>query len=239
MGLRKSRMRQDRFGRSSHPSPQEIAALEGHLLSPRRERRLRRHLQECPDCRRHLDEVRAIRSLLRNAPSPPPPRELTLSPRRVRPGRPVLWYPVFRAATAVVAVLVLFLFLADPLGLSPRPALATPRPIAVKPSPSASPSPRPAAVEPAITRRQPPTGLAGTSGLLSTPAVFPSEAAYPGPQPTPWIRATVSRTQTVVAPPTGGGGDALLWPLRAGGLLLLGLVLGLTWWTYRRERLFL
>ncbi len=170
-----------------------------------------------------------MRSLLKNAPSPLLPRKLLLSPEQVRRGRPILWYPVLRTATAVVAILVLFLFLAEPLVLVPQPAMATPRPIAVKPSPSISPSPKPAVVAPAITRRAPPTGLS-----------VPVETAYPGPEPSPWIRVTTTRTQPVVTPPAGGktAEGFPLWPLRAGGVLLLGLGLGLTWWAYRRERAF-
>lgn len=224
-------MKQDKcFVSSSHGSPQEIAALEDGFLSPKREQRLLRHLEECPDCRRHLYEIRAVRSLLKNAPSPLPPRKLLLFPEQVRRGRPILWYPVLRTATAFVAVLVLFLFLAEPLVLIPQPAMATPRPVAVKPSLSISPSPRPAIVAPAITRRAPPTGLS-----------VPVETAYPRPEPSPWIRVTATRTQPLVFPPAGGKtaeGLPLWWPLRAGGILLLGLGLGLTWWAYRRERAF-
>ncbi len=221
-------MKQNNSISSRHPSPQEIAALEGGFLSPKRERRLRQHLEECPDCRRHLDEVRSVRSLLKNVSYPLPPRKLTLSPEQVRRGRPVLWYPVFRMATAVVAVLVLFLFLAEPLLLIPRPATATPRPIATKPTPSISPSPKPAVVAPAFTRRPAPTGLS-----------VPVETAYPEPKPSPWIRVVTPRTEPPVAPSTDGKAGISLWPLRAGGLLLLSLSLGLTWWAYRRERVFL
>lgn len=225
-------MKQDKCSvPSSHPSPQEIVAFEGGFLSPKREQRLRQHLEGCPDCRRYLYEVRAVRSLLKNAPYPPPPRKLALSPEQVRRRRPILWYPVFRTATAVVAALVLFLFLAEPFLLLPQPATATPRPVAVRPSPSTSPSPKPAVVAPAITRRAPPTGLS-----------VPAETAYPGPEPSPCIRAVSTRTQPMAASPAGGkaAAEALpLWPLRAGGVLLLGLCLGLTWWAYRRERAFL
>ncbi|MGC9025605.1 MAG: zf-HC2 domain-containing protein [Chloroflexia bacterium] len=233
-------MNQDnRTSPGPHASPQEIAALDGGLLPPGREKRLRRHLQACPRCRRQWSEVQAVRSLLRNAPRPLPPRPLTLSAKQVRSGRPVLWYPIFRTATAVVAVLVLFLFLAEPLGLVPQAATATPRPIAVKPTPSVFPSPRPAVVAPAITRRPVPTGLATLSQAPVSPST-PVEAAYPAPQPTPWIRATVSRTRVVGTPtPKEPASPALPWSLRAGGLLLLGLCLGCTWWAYRRERAFL
>lgn len=224
-------MKQDKCSAPfSHASPQEIAALEGGFLSPRREQRLRHHLEGCPDCRRYLYEVRAVRSLLKNASSPPPPRQLLLSPERVRRSRPVLWYPVFRTATAVIAVLVLFLFLAEPLLLVPQPATATPRPVIVKPLSSLSPSPKPAVVAPAFTRRPVPTGLSA-----------PVETAYPTPEPSPWIRVTSTRTQPQAAPPAGEGEktEISLWPIRVGGLFLLSLGLGLTWWTYRRERAFL
>lgn len=222
-------MKQDKCSVPSfHASPQEIAAFDGGFLPPKREQRLRRHLEKCPDCRRSLYEVRAVRSLLKDAPSPLPPRQLALSPEQVRRSRPVLWYPVFRTATAVVAVLVLFLFLAEPLLLIPQPATATPRPVAVKASPSISSSPKPAVVAPAFTRRPAPTGLS-----------VPAETAYPEPKPLPWIRVATTRTEPPVAPSTGGKAEISLWPLRAGGLLLLGLSLGLTWRAYRRERVFL
>lgn len=222
-------MKQDKCSVSVfHPSPQEIVAFEGDFLSLRRKQLLRRHLEECPDCRRYVSEVRAVRSLLKDVPSPLPPRPLALSPEQVRRSRPVLWYPVFRTATAVVAVLVFFLFLAEPLLLIPRPATATPRPVAAKPSPPISPSPKPAVVAPAFTRRPAPTGLSALS-----------ETAYPNPEPSPWIRVTSTRTQSLATPSTDGKAEIPLWSLRAGGLFLLSLGLGLTRWAYRRERAFL
>jgi hypothetical protein len=146
----------------------------------------------------------------------------------------------------VLATLVLFLSLGGLLqpGLS-GPIPPTPRSVALKPTPKFSPSPAPAIVAPAMTRRAAPTSVvvapAPTQegiGILS-----PSEteqAAYPEPKTTPWIGATVpAHKATPATTQTELRTLAPLWQgLEIVGLSLLGLLLGLTWISYRRERRF-
>ncbi len=223
---------------SAHFS-QDLSRLLDNGLSPRRRRRLERHLQACPHCREHLRQLEAVQSLLRRAEPPLAPRDFVLSPAMVRrPG--VLWYPRLRAASLVMAVVVL-LFLLGGMGLSSGLVQATPtaRPIAAKPTPLVTPPPASVAVAPAITRRPAPT----TAGLI-TPLPAHSPAPYPtaaGP------RIEVSGTPTRIpaprphpSPPTTEAGFSFPWTeLQTASLSLLGLLLGLTWVTYRRERRFL
>lgn len=205
--------------------PGELSRYLDHDLSPRRWRRVERHLQSCSYCRKQLAQMRAVRSLLRRAPDVQPPRDFTLSAEAVPARAGKLWYPRLRAATTVLAVLVLAIFA---LGLSQpaRIGLVTlaPRAVAATPTPRVTSPPASVAVAPAITRRPAPTGV----GILATP--------YPGPSTPPArIEGTVSPAE---AGPSGAPPAPFhLWPvLEVVGLSLLGVMVGLTWLAYRQER---
>ncbi len=227
-------------------SPQELAQFSDGTLSLRRQHRLQQHLQECPLCRRQLKELAAVRALLREAPAPSLPRSFALSPSAVRGFRHSLWYPRFRAVSAVVSILVLAVFLGSMLQpVAPVAAPATSRPLGQKPAPPVEPTPKSVAVAPAVTRRAPPTGSSHDALITSKPTATTSlsvslETGYPAP-PTPWIYTTVSHVSPEPAEqpqPTQPTKPGVWGALKIGGLLLLGLSLGLTWVAFRRERMF-
>lgn len=215
-------------------------------LSPRAEKRLRRHLQRCAECRQRLRELQALRAWLRSTPRPVLERDLTLSPADVPTRRAVLWYPRLRSATAVVAVLVAILFLVD---LLPATVLPPERsgihPAAVEPTSQVTVPPPSVMVAPAITRRPPP--VTATEGDVA--AVAPTAIPEPSPSPqqdssapstpSPWIRATVSRPGMPVPTSETDGSTIPWWSVRMGGLFLMGMLTGLTWWAFQRERRFL
>jgi len=218
--------------------------LDGDLR-PRQQRQLEQHLQTCPHCQERLRELKAVRALLKRSPPVAPPRSFTLCERDVATYRRVLWYPALRSATAVLAVLVVALFvvgLVQPVMGGPQAATA--RAIGVKPTPPCAPSPQSVAVAPAITQRVPPT--VGIQAQPTTPPAPPTECvgavsqtAYPAPQQTPWIHATVPKTEPCpTGQPTSFWNTPLWQALRFGSLLVLALFIGLTWLAYRRERAF-
>ncbi len=218
----------------SYNSSQAADYLAGRM-SPRRQARFEQHLSSCSTCRRRVDEFQAIQSLLNGLPTPRPPRNFTLAPQAARPRQSFLWYPVLRSATTAMAAIVLVLFLVG-LVVPERPGGATYYPVNVKPTPLVAASPQPVAVEPAETRRDRPTvPNRPNTDLVPTATAL---TAYPeNTVPTPWIQATLSR----VTPATShtANTDRIISPaLQATALTLLGLLLGLTWVSYRRERHF-
>ena len=218
-------------------------SLAGNLAS-RKQKRLREHLQTCPSCRGRMHELTALRTLLRQSPCPPVPRDFALSAADVRRRRRTLWYPVLRSATTAAAGLVLLLLLGGLLqpGLwgSAGPA---PRAVVVKPTPLFAPTPLPVAVAPVSTWRPRPTQAASAPSTALVPTVesqgISTGTGYPPPAETgPRIHATVSRPE-VSAPAAATAPPSALWPaIHLGGLALLGVLAGLTWLAYRRERAF-
>ncbi len=221
-----------------HYSSDYIATYLTGQMSPRRQARFEQHLAGCSACQRQVKEFRAIQSLLNELPAPRPPRNFALSPQAVPARRAFLWYPVLRSATAAMAAIVLVLFLVGLVAPEPPQGISY-RPVDAKPTPLIAPSPQAVAVEPAETRRDRPT-VAGqpTAGLI--PTVSPLTAYPEKMTPTPWIQATLSRVTptTPKAPTASGGRIATATAFRATALALLGLLLGLTWMSYRKERPF-
>jgi anti-sigma factor RsiW len=212
-------------------------------LSRRRQERLRQHLQSCARCQQRVQELTSVQAVLQRSPGVPLPKSFVLSAHDVRPRR-TLWYPVLRSATTAAAMLVLLLFLGGLLqpglfGLS-RPA---PRAVETKPTPLFAPTPLPVAVEPVSTWRPRPTFAVAVQSTPAAPtagiaAVVPEEPYPQATDSSPRIYATVSRqapspARVESAPPSP------LWPaIHLGGLALLGVLAGLTWLAYRRERPF-
>jgi hypothetical protein len=174
-----------------------------------------------------------------------PPRSFVLSEADVRTPRRKLWYPVLRTSTIAVAALVLVLLVGGVL----QPGLLTlgaptPRPVGVKATPLIAPTPLPVAIAPANTCRPRPTLANEVPAITGTPDTVEPDAIGPGyPQPAsspPPIEGTVVQpagtspaAKTAAPPPTA------LWSvIHLGGLALLGLLAGLTWLAYRRERVF-
>ncbi len=222
-----------------HYSSDQIAAYLVGQMSPHQQARFEQHLAGCSSCQHQVEELRAIQSLLNELPAPRPPRNFTLPPQAVPARRAFLWYPVLRSATAAMAAIVLVLFLVGIVVPEPPQGLSY-HPVDAKPTPLIAPSPQAVAVEPAETRRDRPT-VAGqpTAGLI--PTVSPLTAYPENVTPTPWIQATLSRVTptTPKTSATAGGGIAAAPALQATALALLGLLLGLTWAAYRRERAFI
>jgi hypothetical protein len=97
--------------------------LSGYLdgeLPPARSRRVEEHLRDCPACRSHLEELRALKQTLGSLPEAAPPRSFVLTPEqarqpvRLRPAyAAVRIYPALRNAAAAAAVLFFALVGAD------------------------------------------------------------------------------------------------------------------------------
>ena len=90
-------------------------------LSPSEMERIERHIEECDACRRELESLRAVVSLLHRVPMVALPRSFTIAARAPRR------YPValraLRVATAVAVLLLAFIFTGDALNfIGPGPA---------------------------------------------------------------------------------------------------------------------
>jgi|GEM_PF-1245300 len=208
-------------------------------LAPRRQKQVEQHLAGCPHCRRRLQELAAVQAALRHTPAAPLPRSFTLPASVARLPRRQLWYPTLRTATAAAAMLVLIVLLGGVLqpGLWGDSAPA-PRPLGVKATPLIVPTPLPVAIAPASTWRPRPTPANAAPHIEEAPT-----AEAPGyPQPAdmePRIEATVARPAGAAAPPRAASVGATLWSaIHLGALAVLGVLAGLTWLAYRRERLF-
>ena len=221
----------------SRYSVDELARFLAGALSPGRQKHLQLHLESCLQCRQKLHELTTVQAVLQRAPQLSLPRDFTLSAQDVRRGRRRLWYPVLRTATTAVATLVLLVFLG---GLLQPGLLGSVGPYTAE----NDPTPRPVAVAPANTWRARPTAVAaGASTAIAptakSPEIAPS-SAYPSPAESgPRIEATASSPHATTehqptSPPTG-----TLWSvLHLSGLTALGVLAGLTWLAYRRERAF-
>ncbi len=84
-------------------------------LSPSEVKRVERHIEECAVCRRELESLRAVVSLLHRVPMVALPRSFTIAARAPR-RRPVA-LGALRVATAVAVLLLAFVFTSDALHL--------------------------------------------------------------------------------------------------------------------------
>lgn len=228
-----------RSGCSAYSS-EELARFSSGDLSPRRTRDLLRHLPQCAVCRQRLREIEAVRAMLRQSPRPPLPRPFTLAPAGMRRRR--LWYPLLRGATTAMAAVVLAIFAFSLLlpsmqqMRSPTARLAgaeTPAPDTCLPA---------TVVGPAITRRTPPTsgpGLVTPLPAHATATAYPPPAGPLSPHPLATSSSGLNVAPAGPATPEGVSDFSFLTLLRLGGLFFLGLMAGLTWLAYRRERVFL
>ncbi len=218
----------------SHCPTAELARFSAGALSPRRQKRVQQHLETCPECRQVLREIAGIQALLRQAPTPLSPRPITLTRQDLRRGRRTLWYPLLRSVTAAAAAIVLVVLLTGLL----EPAILDGA-LAKHPAMALNPTPLPVAVDPASTCRPRPTLNAGpraTAAPTVAPAKVGPRSEYPPPT------AAGPNVQGTVTHPTSsaqGSSPNPWWTiLHLGALGLLGLLAGLTWLAYRRERAF-
>ena len=99
------------------------AYLDGQL--PAKERtRLETQMNQAPELRSALEELRRTRSVLRSQPKVRAPRNFTLTPDMVglkaRPTRRAPAYPFFRFASALAGFLFLLVMVGDLTGLPSR-----------------------------------------------------------------------------------------------------------------------
>lgn len=105
-----------------HGLRQHLSAYLDDELLPGEAAKVRRHLAECPACAAELEELRAVRALLRRL-SPPPVPEGFLEGLRARlaaeaaTGRRAWWRPVLvpRPAVLVAAVVAVLILVGLPL----------------------------------------------------------------------------------------------------------------------------
>jgi hypothetical protein len=119
------------------------AYLDGQL--PVKERtRLESRLNQTPELRSALEDLRRTRSVLRSQPKVRAPRNFTLTPEmvglRARPARRAPAYPFFRLASALTAFLFLLVLVGDLTGLPARLGFGgTPQSAQVAMAPAAEP----------------------------------------------------------------------------------------------------
>jgi hypothetical protein len=108
-------------------SMREWEALSAYLDEqlPAKERtRLETQLNQAPELRSALEELRRTRSVLRSQPKVRAPRNFTLTPEmaglKARPARRAPGYPFFRLASALAGFLFLLVLVGDLTGLPSR-----------------------------------------------------------------------------------------------------------------------
>ena len=82
-------------------------------LSPSEMERIERHIEECDACRRELESLRAVVSLLHRVPMVALPRSFTIAVKA--PRRHPVELRALRVATAVAVLLLAFVFAGDAL----------------------------------------------------------------------------------------------------------------------------
>lgn len=219
-------------------SPYDLARFLAGAVPPRRQERIRQHLQTCSHCQRRIHELNSLQGLLRRYQDVPLPRSFLVSAQDVRRRR-TLWYPILRSATTAAAMLVLLLFLG---GLLQPALLGLSRQL---PGAGQGATPLPVAVEPVSTWRARPTLVSTGSSTPAVPtaavAILSTSDAYPRPtESPPRTCATVSQPPAAPAAQVEGAPPSVLWSaIHLGGLSVLGALAGLTWLAYRHERPFI
>jgi hypothetical protein len=204
-------------------SMREWEALSAYLdgqLSAKERTRLETRLEQMPELRSALEDLRQTRSVLRSQPKVRAPRNFTLTPDMVglkaRPVRRAPAYPFFRLASALAGFLFLLVLVGDLSGLPARigfggaaesaqvamaPAAAAPRESAQRAS-DAYPEPTQNAVEApamkAMGTETPPAPLLMQMQPTSTPE--------PGATPEAPMAAMAVPSTPESTPPAGMGG---------------------------------
>ncbi len=97
------------------------AYIDGHVNAPERAQ-VEKHLQSCVACRANLATLSATVQAVQALPAMRLPRSFTLPRSMARHPRPSWAFPIFRAATAVAAMLLILVIVGDLGGLASRPA---------------------------------------------------------------------------------------------------------------------
>jgi hypothetical protein len=82
-------------------------------LSPGKKSKLELRIQQEPELRAALDDLRRTRYILRSAPRMKAPRNFTLKPHMVPQRKPRRAYPFFQLASAMAAALLLLVFVGE------------------------------------------------------------------------------------------------------------------------------
>lgn len=197
-------------------TPEDFELLSAYLdeaLSARQREALEARLAASAELRAQLDELRAMRALLRNAPVLKPPRDFRLDP--AAHARRVWWARLgtLRLTSALsAAAAVLLIALGILLSNSPRPPA---QPVALQPTltPSAvvfqaaeppTPTLLATVLQPPALAPVPPTAALdltpAISSLMATEA--PPESAEMPPRALPTVAQTVVQTVVQTAEPT-------------------------------------
>lgn len=107
--------------RHNHPddASELISSYLDEALSLVERRRVDRLLHECDACSAELQELRALRQLLRSVPAPLPRRSFTLDPSVGAPRMRL--FPIFRFASLAAALLLFVVLGFDALGRGAQP----------------------------------------------------------------------------------------------------------------------
>ena len=208
--------------RRDHATTEQLSALLDNRAEPGELPFLTDHVVGCDACRRELNELGAVRDLLRRLPIELPPRSFTLAP----PARPAPRFrrliPITRALSAIAAIFCVLLFAADAMGTTYEPApvqkvTSAIRPdVAAKPAESVNRAAPAATVAPAAPASQPapraarPAQAQPTVAASEAPpaAAAPAIAAAPPPQAQP---------QPAPAAPSGRGASSASSTSPSGG----------------------
>jgi hypothetical protein len=199
-------------------SMRDWEALSAYLdeqLSAKERTRLETQLNQAPELRSALEELRRTRSVLRSQPKVRAPRNFTLTPEmaglKAGPARRAPGYPFFRLASALAGFLFLMVLVGDLTGLPSRLGLggaAQPGLVAMAPSDAQLESARgsmKAYPEPTQLPGQAPQSANATQGPLMMMQATPT----PGPLGTvelPQAAMPVHPTPQGTPPAVMGGG---------------------------------
>jgi hypothetical protein len=159
-------------------------------LHPSKQRRLEARLQQEPELRAALEDLRRTRAILRSAPKIKAPRNFTLKPHMVPQPAPRRVYPVFQFASALASVLFVLVLVGDLLGIGfvPESPVMMAQPAAVEaleveqaPGALALPAAE-GPVDSAEIMIVPPEEVV-SEAAPDMPLLAAEEEAYPGPQP--------------------------------------------------------
>jgi hypothetical protein len=88
-------------------------------LSSKKQGRLEARLQQEPDLRTALEDLRRTKMILRSVPRLKAPRNFTLKPSMVPQPKTRRIYPIFQLATAVASLMLVIVLAGDMLGFTP------------------------------------------------------------------------------------------------------------------------
>jgi anti-sigma factor RsiW len=195
------------FGRHTHTddTAELLSAYLDNALDVVERRRADHLLSVCAACAAELADLRALRSLLRELPTPMPRRSFTLDPAMVRP-RPRL-FPVFRIATFATALLLVVVLGVDALLPGLQQAGGQTSATSLMAPAGAETGAEQSAQRSAATTAPDAGAAAGRAGATQEDAIQ-APAAVPMPQPTMAAAAAPVEPTPAAADAGAGGGSA-------------------------------